>query len=135
MNFKKFAEEKFGIAFPKNIVFEEKKEGIRAFAKTLMPIGIKGKRGILVYANRPTDAFARTFGELATKNTVHLDEAEAKALLQNIKIKNRKKLQSGEYFITFFKNHPIAVVFCDGGFLIPAKSGKKFLPTNEIAEK
>ncbi|MGB9719504.1 MAG: hypothetical protein ACPL06_02835 [Candidatus Anstonellales archaeon] len=134
MNFKKFAEEKFGISFPKNIVFEEKKEGVRAFAKTLMPINIKGKRGIVVYGDGPTDAFARTFGKLATKNTIDIDEAEAKNLLQNKKIKNTKNLAKNEYFIVFFKNHAIAVIFCDGDFLIP-RSGKKFLPTNEISEK
>jgi|GEM_PF-2277099 len=121
-NFKRFCEERFGIVFPKNIVFEEKKEGIRAFVKTLLPIGIKGKRGILVYAKGPTNAFARTFGKLATKNTSGVDEADAKNLFQNIKIKNAGNLAKNEYFIVFLKNQPVGVVFCDGNFLIPAKN-------------
>lgn len=121
MNFKKFAEEKFGIVFPKNTVFEEKREGIRAFAKTLMPIDIKGKRGILVYAGGPTNAFVRTFGKLATKNTVRLGEEEIKNLFQNKKLKNKINLAKNKHYIIFFKNQPAGVVFCDGSFLIPAR--------------
>ncbi|MEM4195390.1 MAG: hypothetical protein QXY05_03710 [Candidatus Anstonellales archaeon] len=113
--FKKFVYEKFGIVFPKNIVFEEKKEGIRAFSKSLMSIDIKGKRGILVYTNKPTPSFARTFGHLAIKNRINISEEEARKIIKNKKIK-MKNLVIGEYYIAFFNAQPVGVFFCDGSF-------------------
>lgn len=122
MNFKRFVYERFGIVFPKNIVFEEKKEGIRAFVKTLMSIDIKGKRGILVYTNKPTHAFARTFGHLATKNKIAVSEEKARSILKNKKIKNLKTLKADGYYIAFFDGWPVGIV---AGAKNPARTFKR----------
>ncbi len=81
--FKEHLEKEFGITIPKDAVLQEQEGVIRVFSKTLMmmkPSGYMGfvggkvsTRGIEVKTE-----FAQLFGRKAVKNTLELDEKQAK---------------------------------------------------------
>jgi len=75
--FKAYLRDWFAFSFPPHIVFEERKEGIRAFTKPLMSLKLKGWRGVVVYSAHPTHAFALALGRWVGKHRVEVEDPYA----------------------------------------------------------
>ncbi|MFA5076956.1 MAG: hypothetical protein WC488_00845 [Candidatus Micrarchaeia archaeon] len=93
--FREYLRREFGITLPREVVLQEQENVIRVFSKTLMmmkPAGYMGFVAGKVSTNgiELKSEFIQLFGKHATKNTLELDEIQAKSFVENdfVEIRN-----------------------------------------------
>ena len=116
-SFKKALEE-LGISLPKHVYAFESKDGIRVASKSLMRAPIKGRKGILAYANdRLTHSFILAFGSLASSTLEVGNEGLALAHGSAIPVKARDGL-----YVALYKGFPLCLVNVKEGKAYPSIS-------------
>lgn len=88
MTFRNHIEKEFGISLPGMVVLQEQESVIRVFSKTLMMLKPSGYMGFVAgkvstKGIEVKSEFVQLFGKQATKNTIQLDEKQAKEFVES----------------------------------------------------